>query len=85
MPPGIDRLAGYRDALAAADLISDPGLIAYGDFTQDGGASAMRQLLAARPDIDGVFAASDLMAAGVLSDPCRGGPTGSGRCRRRRL
>jgi DNA-binding LacI/PurR family transcriptional regulator len=27
----------------------------------------MRQLLAARPDIDGVFAASDLMAAGALS------------------
>jgi DNA-binding LacI/PurR family transcriptional regulator len=67
MPPGIDRLAGYRDALAAADLVPDPGLIAYGDFTQDGGASAMRQLLAARPDIDGVFAASDLMAAGVLA------------------
>jgi DNA-binding LacI/PurR family transcriptional regulator len=67
MPPGIDRLAGYRDALAAADVVPDPGLIAYGDFTQDGGASAMRQLLASRPDLDGVFAASDLMAAGVLA------------------
>jgi DNA-binding LacI/PurR family transcriptional regulator len=67
MPPGIDRLAGYRDALAAADLPGDPRLIAYGDFTQEGGAKAMQRLLADRPDIDGVFAASDLMAAGVLS------------------
>jgi DNA-binding LacI/PurR family transcriptional regulator len=67
MPPGIDRLGGYRDAIGASDLAPDPGLIAYGDFTQDGGAAAMRQLLAARPDVDAVFAASDLMAAGVLS------------------
>jgi DNA-binding LacI/PurR family transcriptional regulator len=67
MPAGIDRLAGYRDALAAAGLPGDSDLIGYGDFTQEGGAAAMGRLLAARPDIDGVFAASDLMAAGVLA------------------
>ncbi|WP_143162718.1 LacI family DNA-binding transcriptional regulator, partial [Couchioplanes caeruleus] len=42
------------------------GLIAYGDFTEDGGAAAMRALLAREPGLDAVFAASDLMASGAL-------------------
>ncbi len=67
MAAGTDRLAGYRDALVEAGLESDAALVATGDFGQDSGAAAMTQLLAARPDIDGVFAASDLMAVGALS------------------
>ena len=67
MPAGIDRLAGYRDAIAEAGLPADQQLEDRGDFTQVGGVEAMTRLLAARPDIDGVFAASDLMAAGALS------------------
>ena len=67
MPAGIDRLNGYRDALTDAGIAIDDKLIAAGDFTHDGGASAMRRLLNARPKIDAVFAASDLMAAGALS------------------
>jgi DNA-binding LacI/PurR family transcriptional regulator len=67
MAPGIDRLNGYRDGLTEAGLATDPSLEAAGDFTQDGGAAAMERLLAARPDLDAVFAASDLMAAGALS------------------
>ena len=67
MAPGVDRLAGYRDALVEAGLGTDPGLEAVGDFTQESGAAAMERLLQARPDIDAVFAASDLMAAGALS------------------
>ena len=42
-------------------------LEATADFTQDGGAAAMERLLATRPDLDAVFAASDLMAAGAMS------------------
>jgi DNA-binding LacI/PurR family transcriptional regulator len=67
MAPGVDRLRGYRDALEEHDLPADDDLIAVADFTQDGGAAAMDRLLAARPDLDAVFAASDLMAAGALS------------------
>jgi DNA-binding LacI/PurR family transcriptional regulator len=67
MAPGVDRLAGYRDALAEAGIATDPALEATADFTQEGGAAAMARLLAARPDLDAVFAASDLMAAGALS------------------
>jgi DNA-binding LacI/PurR family transcriptional regulator len=66
MAPGVDRLAGYRDALVEGGLGTDPKLEVVSDFTQEGGASAMERLLAARPDIDAVFAASDLMAAGAL-------------------
>jgi DNA-binding LacI/PurR family transcriptional regulator len=67
MAPGVDRLAGYRDALVEGGLGTDPNLEVVSDFTQAGGASAMERLLAARPDIDAVFAASDLMAAGALA------------------
>src|SRR5262245_28310464 len=67
MAPGIDRLNGYRDALAEAGMTADPSLEATSDFTQAGGAAAMQRLLAARPDIDAVFAASDLMASGALA------------------
>lgn len=68
MPAGVDRLAGYRDGLAGAGLPADPSLVADGDFTRDGGALAMRQLLDAHPDLDAVFAASDLMAMGALGE-----------------
>jgi DNA-binding LacI/PurR family transcriptional regulator len=67
MAVGIDRLVGYREAIAEAGLPVDRRLEAYGEFTQESGAAAMARLLAVRPDIDGVFAASDLMAAGALS------------------
>jgi DNA-binding LacI/PurR family transcriptional regulator len=62
-----DRLTGYREALHEGALELDPTLEAVADFTQIGGAAAMERLLAARPDIDAVFAASDLMAAGAMS------------------
>ncbi|MFE3471621.1 LacI family DNA-binding transcriptional regulator [Streptomyces sp. B27] len=59
------RLDGYRAALATAGLLPDERLIAPADFTEEGGARAMRELLARRPDLDAVFAASDVMAAGA--------------------
>jgi DNA-binding LacI/PurR family transcriptional regulator len=66
MSVGQDRLAGYREALSEAALSLDPSLEATGDFTLEGGARAMEGLLSSRPDLDAVFAASDLMAAGAL-------------------
>ncbi|MCB8905062.1 MULTISPECIES: LacI family DNA-binding transcriptional regulator [unclassified Streptomyces] len=59
------RLDGYREGLAEAGLAADDGLVATGDFTEEGGRRAMRQLLDRRPDLDAVFAASDVMAAGA--------------------
>lgn len=64
MSAGLDRLAGWRAALADAGLPDDA--VVHGDFTVDGGAAAVRELLARHPDLDGVFVASDLMAVGAL-------------------
>lgn len=66
MSAGIDRLAGWRGALADAGLPDDA--VVTGDFTVDGGATAARELLARHPDLDAVFIASDLMAAGALPE-----------------
>ncbi len=66
VPAGQDRLSGYRRGLAAAGLPVDEGLIGAGDFTRESGARAMRSLLSQHPQLDAVFAASDLMAAGAL-------------------
>lgn len=66
MPAGADRLTGYREALREASLPADPGLEASGDFSLEGGEQQMRRILAARPEVDAVFVASDLMAAGAL-------------------
>jgi DNA-binding LacI/PurR family transcriptional regulator len=62
MAPGVDRLAGYRDVVGDGD----PTLIAYGDFSEPSGERAMNQLIEARPMLDAVYVASDLMAAGAL-------------------
>jgi DNA-binding LacI/PurR family transcriptional regulator len=67
MAPGVDRLIGYHEALRFSGLPLDPELETVADFTYEGGVAAMRRLLEASPDLDAVFAASDLMAAGALS------------------
>jgi len=67
MAAGVDRLHGYRDALADGGLPPDRTLEAAGDFTQEGSAVAMTHLLKIHPDIDAVFAASDMMAASAMS------------------
>ncbi|MEU9273232.1 LacI family DNA-binding transcriptional regulator [Streptomyces sp. NPDC048251] len=59
------RVDGYRDALRDAGYPPDEGLIAPGDFTEEGGHRAMGELLARNPALDAVFAGSDVMAAGA--------------------
>jgi DNA-binding LacI/PurR family transcriptional regulator len=61
------RLDGYRRALAEAGIAYDESLVDYGDFTEATGSQSMQDLLDRRPDLDGVFAASDLTAAGAIS------------------
>jgi DNA-binding LacI/PurR family transcriptional regulator len=63
MGVGIDRLTGYRDALAAADL---PELVVYGDFSEASGVTAAEELLDRDPDLDALFAADDPMALGAM-------------------
>jgi DNA-binding LacI/PurR family transcriptional regulator len=73
MCAGIDRLQGYREALEDAGLPARKGLVGEGDFFEESGHREMKRLLAKRPDIDAVFAASDLMAIGAIRALREGG------------
>lgn len=59
------RAEGYREALRDGGLDAGESLLEPGDFTEEGGRRAMAALLARRPDLDAVFAGSDVMAAGA--------------------
>jgi DNA-binding LacI/PurR family transcriptional regulator len=64
VPASHDRITGFRQAMARHGHAYVASVA--GDFTRDSGEDAMRRLLATDPDIDGVFAANDLMAQGAL-------------------
>jgi DNA-binding LacI/PurR family transcriptional regulator len=65
MPAGRDRLDGFRDEMAKYGYAHIPAVEGY--FTQDSGSAAMARLLDEYPEIDGVFAANDLMALGAVT------------------
>lgn len=60
------RLAGYREALAAAGIAEDPSLVVQGAFTFGSGVEAARKLFALKKRPTAVFAANDDMATGVM-------------------
>jgi len=64
MAAGIDRLAGWLDAIRSAGL--EPGPIEVGDFTPEAGTEALRRLLARGEPFDGLFVASAQMANAAL-------------------
>ncbi|WP_019533365.1 LacI family DNA-binding transcriptional regulator [Paenibacillus ginsengihumi] len=64
----IDRLEGYRQALADRKLIYDPALVVESDFTLEGGAAAVRKLAEHGVAYDAMFAANDLMAIGAMRE-----------------
>jgi LacI family transcriptional regulator len=59
-----ERLRGYRAAITALRL--DPGPIIQGDFSEESGREAGRQLAASGALPDAVFALNDMMAIGCL-------------------
>ncbi|OIJ65682.1 LacI family DNA-binding transcriptional regulator [Streptomyces mangrovisoli] len=59
------RVDGYREGLRAAGHVVDERLIEPGDFTEEGGRRAMTRLLERCPELDAVFAGSDVMASGA--------------------
>ncbi|MDI5963797.1 LacI family DNA-binding transcriptional regulator [Streptomyces sp. SL13] len=61
---GVERHRGHREAMAVAGL--DSSRTEAADFTEAGGAEAMRRLLERFGDLDAVFAQSDNMAAGAV-------------------
>jgi LacI family repressor for deo operon, udp, cdd, tsx, nupC, and nupG len=64
----LDRLAGYRQALAAHGIPPDDALVAEGDFSLAAGRAAVRHLADGGTDFTAIFAASDQMAVGAVSE-----------------
>jgi LacI family transcriptional regulator len=61
-----DRLAGYRQALADADLPSREDYLLRNTLSQEAGAEAAASVLRLSPLPDGVFVANDNCAVGCL-------------------
>lgn len=61
---GLDRQEGYLEALRIRGIPVNPALIIEGNYSEDDGYNAMKQLIPLRPDA--VFAASDSMALGAI-------------------
>jgi DNA-binding LacI/PurR family transcriptional regulator len=59
-----ERYRGYREAMILAGR--EPLSPVCGDFTEPGGAFVMAELLERHPEVDGIVAANDNMAAGAL-------------------
>jgi DNA-binding LacI/PurR family transcriptional regulator len=61
---GRHRLEGYRRAVGTSQ---PTGLVAHGDWSPASGRAAALRLLAADPQMDGLFVASDLMAREAMA------------------
>ncbi len=66
MAVGRQRVQGWRRAHDDIGKVADEDLVVVRDFTDLGGADGMAELLERDPAVDGVFAASDLMARGAI-------------------
>ena len=66
LPPAGDRLQGYRDELAALGITEGPGDVREGDFYVESGYREGLVLLGGDERPTAVFAASDMMALGVI-------------------
>lgn len=62
---GQDRLAGFRAAMG--DRFDPQLVVEFPLYTYASGLEGMQQLLRRAPDLDGVFAASDAVAAGAMT------------------
>lgn len=65
-PDALQRLDGYKAALAAARIPFTNKLVVAGDYLETGGFAAANALLDARVEFSAVFAANDQTAFGVM-------------------
>lgn len=65
LSPSAQRIQGWRNALAAAELVDD--LLWHSDFTSQGGFNAMQEILQSGHRPSAVFVCNDLMGIGALS------------------
>lgn len=60
------RVRGYAEALEQSGLAHDPALMVPAHFTVESAEATVDALLAREPGIDGIVAASDLIALGAI-------------------
>jgi DNA-binding LacI/PurR family transcriptional regulator len=72
-PEALQRYRGYLDALTAAEIPTDPQLYFPSQFELEPAEAAAEALLARRPDLDGIVAASDVIALGAIRALTRAG------------
>jgi LacI family transcriptional regulator len=65
-PDAVQRLNGYKAALAAVKIAFSARLVAYGDYSESGGHRAMNELLDSRVEFSAAFAANDQTACGAM-------------------
>ncbi|MDO3383209.1 LacI family DNA-binding transcriptional regulator [Gilvimarinus algae] len=65
-PHTIDRLAGYKEALAGADIAFDKSLVAEGDFTTWSGLNSAKQFCTMTERPTAIFCMNDEMAIGAI-------------------
>jgi LacI family transcriptional regulator len=66
MDAAVDRLKGYKQALATADIAFDVGLVRDGDWLPLRGYEAGLELLSLANPPTAIFCGNDLMAIGVM-------------------
>lgn len=62
----LDRYEGYRDALAAHELVEDERIVFRHPFTLAGGATVLNMICSQRPRPTAVFFADPMMAVGAV-------------------
>lgn len=62
-----DRLDGYEQALSSAGIKLNDDLVIHGDYTQSKAEALTRRLVKNKTKFDGIFAANDLSAVGVIN------------------
>ncbi|TPE14834.1 LacI family DNA-binding transcriptional regulator [Pantoea vagans] len=65
-PTGVERLSGYRAALAAQGIDADPARIVSGRWTAQSGMEAVDTLLAREVSFSALVASNDEMAIGAI-------------------
>ena len=65
-PDAVQRLNGYKTALAAGKIAFSARLVAHGDYSESGGHQAMNELLDSGVGFTAVFAANDQTASGAM-------------------
>jgi DNA-binding LacI/PurR family transcriptional regulator len=62
------RYSGFEAAMQTAGIEIDPELVTYGEFSKRSSQERIAGLLESHPDIDAVFANSDLMAISAIHE-----------------